>query len=419
MISVPPQHWKSTISSQRAPAFVHMQDPTLNIALASYSQELSKSHLSKLRQILNWDRFEKLAKVNLISDTSTSYELKEWGTFHAVWVWWSLTGRPVDFGIIDDVHKDRAEYESDTIRNWVWDWYTSVWLSRLHKDSKQLAVMTRWWEDDLFGRILQLEPNEWEVINIPVIDWDTTIFPERFPLDFIQQKRWVMWERDFQALYMWDPINEWWGDFRSDYFQYYDELPKIEKTYMFIDPAISQKESADYTAIITVWITNDNRIYVLDIFRERVLPDEIIDNAIRIAETYSVNAIGIEIVQYQKMLSIELKKQLILRNKFFRVFEMRPSGEKVARIRSVLQPRYSLMTIFHKRYWKNVADMETEALKFPNWKHDDMIDALASAVSIASIEYWDKVEVKKVNEDDPLWLFEDEIDEVEIDFSPY
>jgi hypothetical protein len=29
------------------------------------------------------------------------------------------------------------------------------------------------------------------------------------------------------------------------------------------------------------------------------------------------------------------------------------------------------------------------------------------------------IEVKKVNEDDPLWLFEDDIDEVEINFSPY
>jgi hypothetical protein len=30
------------------------------------------------------------------------------------------------------------------------------------------------------------------------------------------------------------------------------------------------------------------------------------------------------------------------------------------------------------------------------------------------------IEVKKVNEDDPLWIFkDDEIDEVEINFSPY
>jgi hypothetical protein len=29
------------------------------------------------------------------------------------------------------------------------------------------------------------------------------------------------------------------------------------------------------------------------------------------------------------------------------------------------------------------------------------------------------IEVKKTNEDDPMWLFEEDIDEVDISFSPY
>jgi hypothetical protein len=29
------------------------------------------------------------------------------------------------------------------------------------------------------------------------------------------------------------------------------------------------------------------------------------------------------------------------------------------------------------------------------------------------------IEVKKINEDDPLWIYEEEIDEIDIDFSPY
>ena len=197
-----------------------------------------------------------------------------------------------------------------------------------------------------------------------------------------------MWERDFQALYMWDPINEGWGDFKKEYFQYYDRNTIYKKKYSFIDPAISQKESADYTAIITIWITADNQIYILDIYREKALPDEIIDNALRIAEQFKVDVIWIETIQYQKMLALELRKQMLARNQLYKIHEMKPSGEKEARIRSVLQPRYSLMTIHHKLWWHNVAELETEALKFPNWTHDDMIDALSSCIAMASIEYW-------------------------------
>lgn len=419
MISVPPQHWKSTISTQRFPIFAHMKDPTQYIVSASYSWDLAKNHLTKARQVAESPQFISLWKpLNFTTNWAFEYTLAEWWWYYAVWVWWSLTGRPIDIGIIDDVHKDRLEYESDTIRNNTWDWYTSVFLSRLHKDSVQIWVMTRWWEDDLFWRILALEWDEWEVINIPVIQWNDTIFPERFPYDFIQKKRWVMWERDFQALYMWDPINEWGWDFRREYFTYFDEAPVFTRKYMFIDPAISQKESADYTAIVVIWITRDNHTYLLDIFRDKILPDQVIDKIIELAELHQVNAVWIETVQYQKMLALELKKQMIARNKMFHVYEMKPSWEKEARIRSVLQPRYSLWTVHHRKSWINVNEFESELLKFPNWKHDDMIDALASCIAMSWIEMKDipeEVIEKDLTDDEIYWRDEVVIDFEEID----
>ncbi len=63
MISVPPQHGKSTISTQRFPLFAHLQDPTLNIVSASYSGDLAKAHLGK--------------PLNLIKNDSQEYQLKE------------------------------------------------------------------------------------------------------------------------------------------------------------------------------------------------------------------------------------------------------------------------------------------------------------------------------------------------------
>ncbi|HNG97717.1 MAG TPA: terminase family protein, partial [Candidatus Absconditabacterales bacterium] len=228
MISVPPQHGKSTISTQRFPLFAHLQDPTLNIVSASYSGDLAKSHLGKIRQIVESPQFKVLGKpLNLIKNDSQEYQLKEGGSYYSVGVGGGLTGRPIDIGIIDDVHKDRAEYESDTIRNGVWDWYSSVFQSRLHKDSIIIGVMTRWGEDDLFGRILNTEGDKWEIINIPVYNESETdtIFPERFPLEFMKEKQNSMIPRDFQSLYMGDPINEGGGSFKKDYFMEYENPP--------------------------------------------------------------------------------------------------------------------------------------------------------------------------------------------------
>lgn len=389
MISVPPQHWKSTISSQRFPLWLHSLDPTLNTVLASYSQELSKTHLSKIRQIINGNRMDKLGKIDLISDTATSYELKQWGTFTVVWVWWSLTGRPVDIGIIDDVHKDRIEYESDTIRNGVWDWYSSVFLSRLHNDSKQLLVMTRWGEDDLFWRILEKEWDLWEVINIPAITDEANkkvIFPEKFSYELLQQKREIN-ERDFQSLYMWDPINEWGWDFKRDYFTYHDDIdPSLLKVYTFIDPAISQRQEADYTAIVTIWVDERNRVHILNITHDRLLPDDIINTVFSIVARYNPDVVGIEVVAYQKMLALSIRRAMEERNVFFNLEEVHPMWEKEARIKTMLQPRYSNLSIIHNSRDPKTKELELELLKFPNAKHDDIIDSLSGAISISQVQ---------------------------------
>ena len=79
------------------------------------------------------------------------------------------------------------------------------------------------------------------------------------------------------------------------------------------------------------------------------------------------------------MLALEIRKQMNIRNIFFVLDEINPQWEKQARIRTILQPRYSNASMFHNN---TCTDLELELLKFPNWKHDDMADSLASAVAM-------------------------------------
>jgi hypothetical protein len=43
------------------------------------------------------------------------------------------------------------------MRNKVWDWYTSVPLTRAHNNTAIIIIMTRWHEDDLCGRLIEKE----------------------------------------------------------------------------------------------------------------------------------------------------------------------------------------------------------------------------------------------------------------------
>ncbi len=56
---------------------------------------------------------------------------------------------------MDDVYKDYAEGNSPIVRAAAWKWYTTVVRTRLHNDSQELIVFTRWHDDDLIGRALK------------------------------------------------------------------------------------------------------------------------------------------------------------------------------------------------------------------------------------------------------------------------
>jgi hypothetical protein len=51
--------------------------------------------------------------------------------------------------VIDDYIKDNEEANSKLIKDKIRDWYNTVALSRMHIESKQIIIATRWAEDDL------------------------------------------------------------------------------------------------------------------------------------------------------------------------------------------------------------------------------------------------------------------------------
>lgn len=81
------------------------------------------------------------------------------------------------------------------------------------------------------------------------------------------------------------------------------------------------------------------------------------------------------------MLALAIRDEMRKRDFHFTMEEVNPRGEKEARIRSILQPLYSSQSIVHIRGNK-INELELELLKFPNGKHDDIIDSLSSACSI-------------------------------------
>lgn len=195
MIFLPPQHGKSEISSRRYPAYVLGRNPETKIALCSYNQSLASGFNRNIQSIIDEKSYAELfPETRLNSSKVPSHEkdgelrnteifevVGSKGFVKTVGIGGPLTGTAVDLGIIDDPYKDRKEANSPTTRKAVWEWYIDVFCTRLHNNSKQLMLFTRWHEDDLAGRLLdpknecydEEEAKEWTVVAFSALKEDT------------------------------------------------------------------------------------------------------------------------------------------------------------------------------------------------------------------------------------------------------
>jgi predicted phage terminase large subunit-like protein len=167
IISMPPQEGKSTRAAADFPTWVLTQNAECRIVVASYGQGLANRNGKAIRTRVTSNPSLGL---KLAPDNGAAHE---WtlagheGGVLSVGIGAGLTGRPADLLVIDDPIKDRKEADSETYRNNVWDWWTDVASTRLAPGAPVLLILTRWHEDDLAGRLLEHEPDDWRVINIP------------------------------------------------------------------------------------------------------------------------------------------------------------------------------------------------------------------------------------------------------------
>lgn len=165
IISVPPQHGKSQNSSIQLPAFMIGRNQELKIATVCYSATKARKFGRKTKQLMTEKSYQKcfgarLAGMGDSNYINTAEEMEivgSDGSLKCVGYEGGLTGDPVDVLIMDDLYKSWAEANSPVIRENVQDWYISVADTRLHNDSQQLIVFTRWNNEDLIGFI---EANE-------------------------------------------------------------------------------------------------------------------------------------------------------------------------------------------------------------------------------------------------------------------
>lgn len=195
--SLVPTH-NSEGSSRMLPAFMLGLNPDLKIVIGSYAATVSRDFNADVQKIIDTREYQSVFPGTRLNGMAGVYSPSVYrrntdvidivgrrGSLRVVGRGGSLTSKTVDISILDDVYKDYAEGNSPIVRNAAWKWYTTVVRTRLHNDSQELIVFTRWNDDDIIGR---LEKSEEPIIDI--CSWSD--------LDNIPKGAWV--RLNFEAL---------------------------------------------------------------------------------------------------------------------------------------------------------------------------------------------------------------------------
>lgn len=156
--------------------------------------------------------------------------------------------------------------------------------------------------------------------------------------------------------------------------------------YAAVDFAYSLSKKADYTAIVVIGVDSANNIYVLDI--DRFKTDKTIDYFRHIKQLHSkwqLKKLNAEVTVAQKVIVNSIKDYIKKDGLKLSVNEYRPNrqeGSKEERIAAALEHKYENLEVWHQEGgWTAVLEDELVSARPP---HDDIKDALASAVTIAT-----------------------------------
>lgn len=304
-----------------------------------------------------------------------------------------------DLIICDDV-EDIASTKTKEGRGKTYQWLTSEVIPTGDRNTRLVVVGNLLHEDSLLMRIKEdIEHGHLDGIfrEYPLIKNGEILWPGKYPTieDIELEKRKTANEFAWQREYLLHIVPTEEQAIHREWIHHYDELPdrKAENrfgkrihnhlcTRIGVDLAISQRESADYTAMVIGEIfeeDSDFKIYVLPkcINRKLTFP-ETVDMCKKLYKEYSnggrtIPELVIEDVAYQKALPQQLREEGI-----YNVKTTRP-GNQDKRSRLILTANLikSGRIMFPRT---GCEELLSQIINFGVEKHDDLADAFSIMV---------------------------------------
>lgn len=183
-----------------------------------------------------------------------------------------------------------------------------------------------------------------------------------------------------------EPVDDDTATFKKSYFHTQDWALVKDKPinwFMAVDPSAGG-EYADYAAFVLCGMDTQNELYIRQIHRAKMNYAEIISLMFDWNQKYNPRRIALETVATQKSIEYTLNNEQKRRSLWMPVaFIKTRDSTKKERIEA-LAPYYEFGRIHHVKECNQLDELEYELLHFPKATHDDVSDALATILDIAT-----------------------------------
>jgi len=444
LLLLPRDHMKSALIAYRV-AWELTKNPALRFLYISSTSNLAIKQLKFIKDILTSDIYttywpdmvikeeskrEKWTEREISVDHPRRREenIRDPSIFTAG-LTTNIVGLHSDVNVLDDVVVWNNAYTKET-REKVLDQYGAL-SSIGGTNSRVWVVGTRYHPEDLYGTLQAREVRqydstgnlvkneslydfrEWPVENVGdgtgEFIWPRSQAPNGqwygFNAEILATKRSDYTNQThFRAQYYNDPYDVDSSPIKREYFQYYDPKYITKQNYRWhyqreplnlfaaVDFAFTTSKNSDFTAIVVIGVDIHKNYYILEIDRFKTdTPSEYFRRIIKLHEKWGFRKIRAEVNVGQIVLVNDFKENYIRKYGLaLSVDEYRPTrslGVKEERILATLEPRYQNRQIWH--YVGGHCQTLEEELIYVNTAHDDVKDALASAIdyAVAPINY--------------------------------
>ena len=411
LLSVPPQHGKSTVVTKTLPSWFVGRNPKRWAILTAYNADIAEEFSDNNRQLIkNYGADIFGIGTNVSQDNKTLFQVHKIGEkeipssdsgIMGVGIAGGITGHGGSLIIVDDPYKNSTEAENPNIRANISRVFKDSVLTRARgKGNAVIVIHTRWHDEDLIGELEKT--GDWITINIPCV-WEKgtdrllnrrigeTLCPELgFDSEWAMRTEKAVGKRVWTALYQGKPYIDSGNMVNRDNINFYDKKSKpvaFEEITLSCDLSFGGKKVNNDPCCLTVFGRNGGNHYILDVINKRLSFTETLERIRYLCGKYQIK---------KKLVEKKANGQATidtLNREIGGFIEFDPGAKsKIERLQNCL-PFFEAGNMYFpdESINQEIDDLVEQLLRFPNATHDDFVDTISQYLLNYEYKYGGKI----------------------------